>query len=192
MSKIIFVLTVAALAAGCATKDPRVLSPDRHIAAYAETLRRLEAEPAMDPSSPDNAEAIARMKDFFTAMTPETVHAKCANVYAENAWLNDTVKTIEGRAAIEEYFAETAKALDVLNVEFTDISTSGSNYYLRWIMTVKLKDADKPIVSIGMTHMRFTPDGKIAMHQDYWDSAAGLYEHLPVVGRLIRYIKNRI
>lgn len=185
-------LCAAVLSAGCTTKDPRVLSPDQHVAAYTETLRRIEAAPAMNSSSATAEEAILRMKDFFSAMTPETVHTKCAQVYAEDAWLNDTVKTIEGRAAIEQYFAETAGAVDALSVRFTDVATSGDNYYLRWVMTVKLKKMENPIVTIGMTHMRFNPEGLIVLHQDYWDSAAGLYEHLPVVGGLIRYIKNRI
>jgi hypothetical protein len=32
----------------------------------------------------------------------------------------------------------------------------------------------------------------VVLHQDYWDSAAGLFEHVPVVGRLIRTVKSRL
>ena len=35
-------------------------------------------------------------------------------------------------------------------------------------------------------------DGKIVLHRDYWDAASGLYEYLPVVGGLIRWIKGRL
>ncbi|MDZ7644911.1 MAG: hypothetical protein U5K76_12275 [Woeseiaceae bacterium] len=29
-------------------------------------------------------------------------------------------------------------------------------------------------------------DGRVALHQDFWDAAGGLYEHVPMLGGLIR------
>ena len=46
--------------------------------------------------------------------------------------------------------------------------------------------------SVGISHLRFDGDGKIVLHRDYWDAAGGLYEYLPVVGGLIRWIKGRL
>jgi hypothetical protein len=43
----------------------------------------------------------------------------------------------------------------------------------------------------GATHLRFAADGRIAMHRDYWDAAEELYEKLPVVGTLMRWLKRR-
>ena len=43
--------------------------------------------------------------------------------------------------------------------------------------------------SIGMSHLRVGADGRILLHQDYWDSASGLFEHVPVLGYGIRKIK---
>ena len=33
-------------------------------------------------------------------------------------------------------------------------------------------------------NLRFAPDGRIALHRDYWDAAEELYEKLPLVGAL--------
>ena len=30
------------------------------------------------------------------------------------------------------------------------------------------------------------------LHQDFWDPATGIYEHLPLVGNAIRQIKARL
>jgi len=30
------------------------------------------------------------------------------------------------------------------------------------------------------------------VHRDYWDAAEELYEHLPLVGSLLRWLKRRI
>ena len=46
--------------------------------------------------------------------------------------------------------------------------------------------------SIGMSHIRFNSAGLVILHQDYWDSGGNLFEHIPVVGWLIRRIKARL
>jgi hypothetical protein len=33
--------------------------------------------------------------------------------------------------------------------------------------------------------------GRITVHRDYWDAAEELYEKLPLVGRLMRWLKRR-
>ena len=43
-----------------------------------------------------------------------------------------------------------------------------------------------------MSHIRFDREGKVVLHQDYWGSATGSYQHLPVVGRLINWVKSRL
>ena len=44
----------------------------------------------------------------------------------------------------------------------------------------------------GASHLKFAGDGRIAYHRDYWDAAGELYERLPVVGALMRFLKRRI
>jgi hypothetical protein len=34
-------------------------------------------------------------------------------------------------------------------------------------------------------------DGRVQDHRDYWDAAEELYEKLPVVGGLMRWLKKR-
>jgi hypothetical protein len=43
----------------------------------------------------------------------------------------------------------------------------------------------------GASHVRFASDGRVAYHRDYWDAAEELYEKLPVVGSLMRWLKTR-
>jgi hypothetical protein len=37
----------------------------------------------------------------------------------------------------------------------------------------------------------FNEEGRVTMHRDYWDAAEELYEKLPVVGALMRWLKKR-
>ena len=43
----------------------------------------------------------------------------------------------------------------------------------------------------GATHLRFAADGRVNLHRDYWDAAEELYEKLPVLGGVMRFLKQR-
>jgi hypothetical protein len=43
----------------------------------------------------------------------------------------------------------------------------------------------------GGSHLQFGADGRITLHRDYWDAAEELYEKLPGVGALMRWLKRR-
>jgi hypothetical protein len=42
----------------------------------------------------------------------------------------------------------------------------------------------------GGTHLRLAADGRILEHRDYWDAAEELYEKLPLLGALMRWLKR--
>jgi len=49
----------------------------------------------------------------------------------------------------------------------------------------------KPQVIRGATHLEFSPAGQVTLHRDYWDAAEELYEKLPGIGTLMRWLKLR-
>ena len=44
----------------------------------------------------------------------------------------------------------------------------------------------------GASHLVLAADGRIAVHRDYWDVAEELYEKLPLLGALMRWLKRRV
>ncbi len=183
--------SLAGLLTSCATDT--TMKNDQAIAAYESTLTELKNGTTVAPGSAEEAAGIQRFKDFFADVTAESVREKTKSTYSENAFLNDTLKTVRGNEAIEEYFLETAKNAKKVQATVQDVAVSDGNYYVRWVMDVEFAKFKKgqTIRTIGITQLRFTPEGKIALHQDFWDPAAGLYEHIPVVGGLIRLIKSQ-
>jgi limonene-1,2-epoxide hydrolase len=163
---------------------------------YQEAKRR--TDPAqygtVVKGSTQEQAAIDRFSDFFASMSVASAHKKTKQVYADSAFFNDTLKSVQGAQAIEAYLAESLAATESVVVEIEDIAESGGNYYFIWTMTIRFKNLNKgrPARSSGMSHIRFNREGKIVLHQDYWDATVGLFEYMPVVGRMIRYIKGRI
>jgi hypothetical protein len=46
-------------------------------------------------------------------------------------------------------------------------------------------------VILGASHLVFDAQGLVTRHRDYWDAAEELYEKLPLVGGLMRWLKRR-
>jgi limonene-1,2-epoxide hydrolase len=175
-----------------------LISPEPHKAGptYSEALKatseRMTELPADGPVL--QTEAFQRFVSLWSNLTEESIAQHIDTVYAEDVWFNDTVKTITGHDALRHYLEETSRRVASCQVEIDDIGVSGGNYYVRWRMKVLLPDTPEESAwhSIGFTHLRFNEAGQVVLHQDYWDSAAGLYEHLPLVGWMIRAIKTRL
>lgn len=171
-------------------------SPNASVARVAEFQRAVTDAKAADLASNSTTEkaAIEAVKAYLSNLSPENVTANTKNVYAEDAYFNDTLKTLRGVTAIEEYLLHTAKTVTSISVEFDDVAKSGSDYYFRWRMDFQAPKLSKGeiIRTIGMTQIRFNEEGKVVLHQDYWDSSAGLFEHLPVSNQMINTVRKRL
>jgi hypothetical protein len=44
----------------------------------------------------------------------------------------------------------------------------------------------------GSTHLRFAADGRVGLHRDYWDPARELYEAVPLLGALMRWLRRKL
>jgi len=139
-------------------------------------------------------EAISRIENFLGHLDERTARHETEKVYAPNAYLNDTLKTIHGSPAIRDYFIKTAQGLESMIVVFDDVAVSGHNYYFRWTMDTQMKHLakGKNVRTIGVTLARFDPQGRVLIHQDFWDSAQGVWDHVPVLGSVIRWIQSKI
>jgi hypothetical protein len=163
---------------------------------YQEALERTDPRriQSVTKGSPEEKAATGRFVDFISRLSEENIRAKTRKVYAVDAYLNDTLKESIGIDRIEAYFVETARAAEEITARVEDVAESGGNYYFRWTMNVRFKKFKKgeTVRSIGMSHIRFNSAGQVVLHQDYWDSGGNLFEHIPVVGWLIRRIKARL
>jgi len=162
---------------------------------YLEILRTLAAKgAALEPGSDEERRAIERFQNLLSDFKAPDFRARIREVYAEDVFFNDTLKTVRGVEEVEEYLAASAEAIDKGTVEFEDLVADGGNYYFRWVMTLRFqrfaRGEDKR--SVGMTHVRFDGAGKVVLHQDFWDSTGGLFEHVPVLGWMLRRAKKRL
>lgn len=185
-------LLLAPLLAACGGRSAVVDPMKFHADALAATEPKALGAPA--PGSAAQKEAIARFTAFFGDLKEERVKASIRSVYAPEVWFNDTLKSIRGVDALEHYLVETSRAVDSCKVDVDEVVPTESGVYVRWRMHIGFKKFRRGTVqsSIGVTLLRFDKEGRVAYHQDYWDSGANLFEKVPVLGAGIRAVKRRL
>lgn len=163
---------------------------------YLTELAKQQQQPApFARGSAEETAALARFQRFFADFSPQKIAVLLDQTYSDDAWFNDTLKTIRGREAMRHYLADSAQAVQSCVVEVKEVlSNERGDYFIRWLMTIRFKRFKKgqDTQTIGMSHVRFNAEGKVCFHQDYWDSTAGIFEHIPFVGWMIRKIKARL
>lgn len=139
--------------------------------------------------------AIERFKAFLQNIgDAASVRENTRKVYADDAFLDDTLVSHHGAAEIEAYFVKTSGVMTQYQVTIDDVARSGSDHYFRWTMVFAAPAlaGGKPVHSTGISQVRFNTEGKVAFHQDFWDSGKNFYRHLPVAGGVIGFIRKRL
>ena len=138
--------------------------------------------------------AAAGFGALYGDLSRANVKARVRDVYAPDAWFNDTIATEEGADAIERYLLKTAEGTEKVRAEIKDVAVSGADCYVRWTMEVRSKNlaGGRPIITEGISQLRFDREGRILLHQDFWNPSAGIYQHLPLLGPAIRHVNTLI
>ncbi len=71
---------------------------------------------------------------------------------------------------------------------------AGDTAFIKWRFTCTIKSRfyARPMTIDGVTEVQFDDAGLITAHIDYWDAAGQLYEKLPLLGGLMRLVRNRL
>ena len=149
--------------------------------------------PSVNPVRvPIQAPDVARVVAFFESLTPQSA-AQMGAVYDRSARFVDPFNDVQGLAAVEAIFQHMFVALDEPRFVVTGQVVQGHQCFLVWDFHFRFKRfrQSTPQTIHGTTHLVFSDTGLVTLHRDYWDAAQELYEKLPLVGGLMRWLKKR-
>lgn len=134
-----------------------------------------------------------RFAERFAALNKDNLD-QLGELYSQDVSFRDPLHEIQGLTAIRHYFDELYANVSDLRFDFHafDEVRSGEGY-LTWTMHYshpRLANG-RSIHVEGCSHVQWR-DGKVYRHRDYFDAGALLYEHLPVMGRVINWLKKRL
>ena len=144
------------------------------------------------PAAPRCDDArVARLVAFYEQLTPASL-AELPRLYAPDARFKDPFNEVQGTAAIAAIFEHMFRTLQRPRFVVHEILVQGEQCFLAWDFVFGLKRGGAELTVRGATHLRLAPDGRVAVHRDYWDAAEELYEKLPLLGALMRWLKRRV
>ena len=151
------------------------------------------------PASLDQDQApatdIADIERFFSEMTPAHL-ARLGEVYSADAWFKDPFNEVQGLDAVRGIFQHMYDSLNQPRFIVTTRVVQGRQCFLTWDFVFGLRGQSTEITVRGASHLWLAPgtDGRwrITRHRDYWDVAEELYEKLPLLGALMRWLKRRV
>lgn len=112
--------------------------------------------------------------------------------YAADARFKDPFNDVQGVAAIERIFRHMFDTLDEPRFVVTQALAQGDQCFLTWDFRFRFRRGDRALQTVrGATHLRFDAQGRVSLHRDYWDAAEELYEKLPLIGALMRWLRRR-
>ena len=146
----------------------------------------------MQPPYTAPEEAVTRVIAFFENLSPGDV-AAIGQFYAPQARFKDPFNEVVGVPAIQGIFAHMFGALDQPRFVVTGRVVQGNQCFLTWDFLFAFQRFDKGVTQTvrGASHLVLDDEGLVTLHRDYWDAAEELYEKLPVVGALMRWLRRR-
>jgi len=137
--------------------------------------------------------AALRLAAYFESLTPDSVQL-LDQYYAADARFKDPFNAVQGVPAIQTIFAHMFDNLEQPHFVVTNQVVQGSQCFMTWEFRFGFKSFKhgQPQTITGATHLVFSAQGLVTLHRDYWDAAEELYEKLPGVGGMMRWLKSRM
>jgi hypothetical protein len=114
------------------------------------------------------------------------------DVYSQKVEFVDAVNKIQGIDALTGYFEHLYQNMKYCRFIIENIIEQDGQACIVWHMEYAHNkiNAGNMVTVQGSSFLKFSD--KIDFHRDYVDMGQMLYEHLPVVGMVIRGIKKRV
>lgn len=139
-------------------------------------------------------QVIADFKQLYNTINRDTLTFDLLDkVYADNIIFEDCFHNIEGINPLFEYFDNLYENVNYIHFDFENQWLKADSAMLTWTMTYQHPklNGGKTIAVKGASQLNFDQE-RIVRHRDYFDGGALLYEHIPLLKRVIFFLKNRL
>lgn len=140
----------------------------------------------------DATDPIDRIVHTFQTLSPAAVDA-LDTLYAPDARFKDPFNDVRGVPEIQRIFRHMYATLEAPRFVITGRIVQGPQCFLTWEFRFcfkRFKQGQEQCI-LGGSHLVLNDAGRITLHRDYWDAAEELYEKLPLIGSLMRWLKRK-
>ena len=114
--------------------------------------------------------------------------------YSTDIEFRDAVGVVIGLANLKKYYGKIYKNVKSISFEFHDFIIQDQNVVATWSMNFSAKglNAGAHIKVSGNSYLKFREDGLVYYHRDYLDMGEMIYENIPLLGFIIKKIKQSL
>ena len=181
------IIFVSVFATGCASSAPDQNMKASYPDAYQRALVQFQGTPQVQTTD------INDFINFLSNLGADDTAERARELYAQDLYFSDALMVTNSKDAVVAHFRGLVDGGARVEVDMLDVLVQDSDVYLVWLMTAQFQPIRKPVTSktIGITHARFNTAGEVILHQDFWDTGLGFYQHVPGLGSVIKAINRR-
>ncbi|AIA71025.1 nuclear transport factor 2 family protein [Pectobacterium atrosepticum] len=156
------------------------------------TIEKAREEGDLSLENGEYEPILLKIREFYQQLTTEGL-AKLGEIYHQDIHFIDPVSSHHGLSALHRNFSHSLENLSYCRFDISDIHTFRGGATMFWTMHYAHPSLKRnaPLMLAGCSHLLFA-DNKVIYHRDYYDMGAMLYQHVPLLGSLINYLKSRL
>ncbi|KPQ01501.1 nuclear transport factor 2 family protein [Marinobacter sp. HL-58] len=136
-------------------------------------------------------ETLGRFKQLFNNLCAGNM-AELGSVYSDDVRFTDPFSSVRGIVELTDYFSDAYANVISCGFDFGEPVINGPDVCIPWVMHLQHKRIrkGKPVKVDGISQLVIRK-GRVTSHRDYFDVGQLLYENLPVMGGVIRWIRSQ-
>lgn len=137
--------------------------------------------------------AIENFKQFYQQLSSKDISG-LATVYSKDIEFIDPITTHYGIQDVSNYFSQLFKNTRSCAFNIKNIEQSGAeSFTVEWTMVFVSKrlSKSKEITVDGVTLLK-TNNNLVIYHRDYYDLGQLIYENIPLLGAVVKKIKEQM
>ena len=134
---------------------------------------------------------LTEFKQFYESFDQQSLQG-LNSLYAEDIVFVDPLHVIKGRKHLVAYFKSLCGNLTQCQFKFLEETVTDKRACYKWVMQYRHPKIKKntPLQLTGITIIEYSD--KIDRHQDFYDMGAMLYEQIPILGNVTRWLRLRL
>jgi limonene-1,2-epoxide hydrolase len=135
---------------------------------------------------------IAHFIEIYSQLSKDNL-AELENLYHQDVVFEDPAHRMNGWKELHSYFENLYSTINSCEFVVHSWLADDSQAFVQWTMTFSHPDLKKGQLRQveGCSRLEFKKD-QVIYHRDYFDMGEMIYEGVPLLGNVIRYIKKRL
>ena len=143
------------------------------------------------PSGERNTDLADALKLAYCSLASGNT-SELGPLYSDDVYFEDPSHGIQGKAALIERFHQLYSKVDSCNFKFHQTLDTGGEIFLAWTMILRQRGQSGEVIRVEGASFLKVRNNRIYYHRDYFDLGAFVYENVPMLGSIIKRIKQRL